>query len=302
MMRGHLHSRNIYVQRRRLRASLHRVDSNGIAARRLFTISRRRYNVPSPNYLWHIDGTHKLIKWKLVVHAGIDGYSRLIVYCRCSANNRSTTVLRLFEEGVATYGLPLKVRTDHGGENSRVWSLMLEKYLNTNAVLVGSSIHNQRIERFNRDINTQVLNFYVNLFMHLEERELLNPENETDIYVLHFVFLPRINEQLDEFRHAYNNHPLSTVCHYTPLQLHSTNLRLLELQHLNPAGSISPDSITHPHVNSVQVIPPINPLSQWEKQNLLDLLANNKHLSLVSLYKLASEFVCNCIEARLDPR
>ena len=158
MMRGHLHSRNIYVQRRRLRASLHRVDSNGIAARRLFTISRRRYNVPSPNYLWHIDGTHKLIKWKLVVHAGIDGYSRLIVYCRCSANNRSTTVLRLFEEGVATYGLPLKVRTDHGGENSRVWSLMLEKYLNTNAVLVGSSIHNQRIERFNRDINTQVLN------------------------------------------------------------------------------------------------------------------------------------------------
>ena len=67
MMRSHLHSCNIYVQRRCLLASLHRVDSDGIAARRLFTISRRRYNVPSPNYLWLIDGTHKLIKWKLVV-------------------------------------------------------------------------------------------------------------------------------------------------------------------------------------------------------------------------------------------
>ena len=58
MIRGHLHFRNICIQRRRLRASLQRVDSDGIAARRLFTISRRRYKVPSPNYLWHIDGTH----------------------------------------------------------------------------------------------------------------------------------------------------------------------------------------------------------------------------------------------------
>jgi len=26
------------------------------------------------------DGHHKLIRWKLVVHAGIDGFSRLIVF------------------------------------------------------------------------------------------------------------------------------------------------------------------------------------------------------------------------------
>ncbi len=27
--------------------------------------------------LWHIDGHHSLIRWGLVVHGGIDGFSRL---------------------------------------------------------------------------------------------------------------------------------------------------------------------------------------------------------------------------------
>ena len=78
-------------------------------------------------------------------------YSQLIMHCCCSTNNRSTTVLSLFEEGIATYSLPLKVRTDRGGENSCAWTFMTEKHLKTNAVLVGSSLHNQRIEKFNRD-------------------------------------------------------------------------------------------------------------------------------------------------------
>ena len=28
--------------------------------------------------IWHIDGNHKLIRWRFVVHRGIDGYSRMI--------------------------------------------------------------------------------------------------------------------------------------------------------------------------------------------------------------------------------
>lgn len=33
-----------------------------------------------------------LVRWKLVTHAGIDGFSRMIVFMRCSANNASRTV------------------------------------------------------------------------------------------------------------------------------------------------------------------------------------------------------------------
>ncbi len=48
------------------------------------------------NSLWHIDGNHKLIRWRIVVHGGIDGFSRIPVYLVASSNNRSCTVLGHF--------------------------------------------------------------------------------------------------------------------------------------------------------------------------------------------------------------
>ena len=46
----------------------------------------------------------------LVVHVGIDGFIRLTVFCRWSANIQSLTVLNLFKEAEDQYGLPLPVR------------------------------------------------------------------------------------------------------------------------------------------------------------------------------------------------
>ena len=55
-------------------------------------IYRRVYSVPGPNYLWHIDGNHKLIKYRIVIHGGgIDGSSRL-TYLKCTSNNWAETV------------------------------------------------------------------------------------------------------------------------------------------------------------------------------------------------------------------
>ena len=39
-----------------------------------------------------------LFRWRLVVHGGVDGFSRFIVYLSCSNNNRSETVYKLFEK------------------------------------------------------------------------------------------------------------------------------------------------------------------------------------------------------------
>ena len=53
----------------------------------------------------------------MVVHHVIDGYSRMVVYARCSSNNRAETTHSLFVQAIPRYGRPVKVRTDLGGEN-----------------------------------------------------------------------------------------------------------------------------------------------------------------------------------------
>ncbi|XP_046842172.1 uncharacterized protein LOC124436298 isoform X2 [Xenia sp. Carnegie-2017] len=136
---------------------MRRVDPQGTLFRALSltAVNRRKYHVTSPLSLWHVDGNHKLIRWRFVTHAGIDGYSRLLVFIRCSTNNRADTVLRLFLSGVSQYGLPSRVRTDKGGENVGIAQFMLNHHLRgpgRGSHITGRSVHNQRIERFWRDL------------------------------------------------------------------------------------------------------------------------------------------------------
>jgi len=186
--------------------------------------------------------------------------------------------------------------SDYGGENSLVWAYMLEKQINTNAVILGSSVHNQRIERLNRDINYQVLNYYYNLFMCMEDRNMLDPDNDTDLYVLHWVFLPILNSKQQEFAVAYNHHPLSTEINYSPTQLYLLNLRLLQLQRLNPSGTITSEEISQPSINVVEVHSPIPRLSSSQEQNLQQLIDTKYNdVSEVKLYEVVSDYVAACL-------
>lgn len=66
-----------------------------------------------------------LTRWRIVVHGGIDGFSRMPVYFLASNNNEAGTVLSAFTNAVDTYGLPSRVRADKGGENVQVAWFML---------------------------------------------------------------------------------------------------------------------------------------------------------------------------------
>ena len=109
---GTLRSMSVHVPRRRVSESLHRVNPAAVRARQCTTVARWAYTVPAPNSLWHIDGLHCLIRWRFVIHGGIDGFSRRIVYLKASTNNRSETVLQLFMKAVNECGWPSRVRSD----------------------------------------------------------------------------------------------------------------------------------------------------------------------------------------------
>ena len=164
MMWGHLRSLNITVSRSRVHDSLLRVSEPLVRLRRRMTIQRRVYSVPSPNFLWHIDGLHCLIRWRIVIHGGIDGYSRRIVYLHASDNNRAATVEVLFRQAVTECGWPARIRCDRGGENIDVARAMLQtRGIGQQRVLVGSSVHNQRIERLWRDVFRCVCHHFYSL-------------------------------------------------------------------------------------------------------------------------------------------
>ena len=146
MLQGHLLRKGIKIQRNKLRSAIHDTDHANTIRRRSDVICRRVYTNPHPNAVWHVDGNHKMIRWRLVIHAGIDGFSRSVVYIKCSSNNCATTVIDAFLEGLSNFGNPSCVRSDHGGKNVEIWRYKLIKYNNVSCVITGASVHNERVE------------------------------------------------------------------------------------------------------------------------------------------------------------
>ena len=282
---GALRSRGLRVQRWRVSNCLRRLDPVGTALRWRLVIFRRTYSVPTPNSLWHFDSAHKLIRWKLIVHVCIDGFSRLITHCMCCDNNKAEIVLRLFEESTKTCGLPSRARCDHGMENVLVAQFMLERRgLDRGSIITGSSVHNCRVERAHRDVYAGVLCFYAKLFDEMEKAGILDPLNELHLFCLHYIYLPRINKSLKEFIDQMNQRPVSTEHNMSPLQLWTSGmLQNINSQHtaltvdeMEQYGVDPDESVTVSDEDyQVHINPPAFMLTEEQRMQLPDPLQND---------------------------
>jgi hypothetical protein len=127
---------------------------------------------------------------------------------------------------VQYYGCPSRIRIDKGGENVEVSKLMLQirGLINRRSVITGSSNQNQRIERLWGDVMKEVISFYKTLFENLELIvEVYGIEEHPLFYfILHFIFLIRINEEMDQFKGAWSLKPIEdNMCPAEMLLVHA---------------------------------------------------------------------------------
>ena len=122
-----------------VRLALKSVDPNGVARRSKHRLKRRKCINCGPNYVWHIDRNNKLKPFGFCIHAGIDGFSRKILWLKVSYTNKDPlAVCQYYLDAITTLGaLPKKVRAD---KEKKTWTFVqfrhsLEKIMLTRLVV-----------------------------------------------------------------------------------------------------------------------------------------------------------------------
>jgi transposase InsO family protein len=221
-LRGYLKNDGFIIPRHILRTAIEVEDPGGRErrAKRTKTV-RGPYNAHGPGFLWHTDTYHKLgLVAGIVISGAIDGFTREVVALKAHTSNSASNVLNTLLPAFRHKGVPRLLRVDAGSENVAVGKFMFI-VRGVDSLLVGKSVHNQRIERFWRDLRIIVTDKYIQFFHSLGPLRV-QPE---EIWVIQHLFLTRIQAELTSYQGAWNNHPMRMEHMRSPLQLNLAGTR-----------------------------------------------------------------------------
>ena len=120
-----------------------------------FQSQRGEFIVPGPNFMWSVDGHDKLSPYGIQIYAGIDAYSRFIIWIYVGISAR--TAISVGQQYLTAIEhqkqQPQFVRSDRGGETTLMAAAhhQLRTSYEPNisfdkCYLYGTSVLNQRIE------------------------------------------------------------------------------------------------------------------------------------------------------------
>lgn len=110
------------VGKENVRQLMHIVNPNGVRRRLHHRLQRRTYLSAGPNYCWYVDGYDKLKKFGIAINGCIDGFSRRVIWLRCSSTNNDPAVIGCYYLDAVQQLMmcPQRLRSDRGSENITV--------------------------------------------------------------------------------------------------------------------------------------------------------------------------------------
>ena len=84
---------NLSVKQTTVLRVLRVINPQGVEKRLRRRLQRRRYHVPGPNRIWHIDGNDKLKKFGFALHGCCDGYSKKVIWLEVGTTNNLPSII-----------------------------------------------------------------------------------------------------------------------------------------------------------------------------------------------------------------
>lgn len=180
---------------------------------------------PGRNWCWHGDAWLKMGMYGIVVKGFIDGFSKFVISAVAHSSNNGTDSARALYEAMKRYGVPSHIRIDRGSENRKmaIMMLILLDGLERDPYFAGPSTKNTPIERWWRDARRFCLQLYKGMFEDFESTSRVHGRagtvylerlNTNHIYIIHYLFLARINSSLRNFINQWNHHSLKLPPQY----------------------------------------------------------------------------------------